>query len=1366
MRNRRCAVSRKNRLYKGRVGKGMKRKHALKGISILLTMAMLIGGVAQNVVITHAEEASVTWEETELIANGDFETGDDTGWNGAVISTEDDIYGSKIKTDEWANNNKTSMLNLWNNSATQTVDVNITQTIQDVAAGTYKLGFKMEGATAVSGLSIEVGETKMDLPATIGWDNWESYETEAFTLTENQNVVVAITGKLSAGYWGDFDDFVLLKAVESNTDDEDDKEESGSEATEVNLQDAEFTGALWEDGIWTVSPSSWDNTEFAYYSYADDSWLTTGENQGATCFKFWMQDGGSFTLLQTVPKLPAGTYTLAADFMGEKADITLVLGENAGTATELNGWNSWVDAKDSFTVTEDKENVTVGFSVEVQAGGYGYLDSLSIAKSEVDDDNKEENPGGDTGDIEVTGVWKATELVENSGFETGDTTNWNVEVVNGEDEKYGCEIKTDQWAKNNTTFMLNLWNDSEAQTADVIISQTIQNVAAGTYKLGFDMEGEVATSGLTLEIGGTEMDLPATTGWDSWASYETSVFTLTENQDVVITISGAMAIGYWGDFDNFILYKLSAEEETQPVEAEVYVEKVENLPDDFIGGLDVSSYVSLKNSGVKFYDFDGNELDDQGFFNLLAECGVNYIRVRVWNNPYDAQGNGYGGGNNDVETAKKIGQWATNAGMKLLVDFHYSDFWADPGKQQAPKAWAGYSISQKTAAVEDFTKESLKTLLDAGVDVGMVQVGNETNNGIAGESNWSDNMLAIFDAGCNAVHAIEADYNKDILVAVHFANPEKGNYSTYAAKLADKNIDYDVFASSYYPYWHGTLDNLKNQLGNITKTYGKKVMVAETSWAYTLEDGDGHDNTVRTGNNDSDMAYDFNINGQALELRSVINTIANTEGGIGVFYWEAAWLPVQVYDADADNAAEVLAQNKSIWEEEGSGWASSYAGEYDAKDAGKWYGGSAVDNQALFDFTGHPLDTLNIFNYVRTGTVAPVYISAIETPEVVLELGEEVVLPASVTVSYTNGTKVDTAVTWDAEQIASVKNAGAGIYIIKGTVDVDTDTPITICTLRIKPANLLKNPGFEDADTSMWTLTGNGAGIKADSSNVKNGSYCLHFWAAEAMNYILEQKVILDAGVYSFGGFLQGGNAGEGDAFKVYVTCGEETLEAVTGVNGWKSWDEPVVEGIKITEDGTEITVGVKVEASAGAWGAWDDFYLYRTGDVKTDTDNTDKGNSNTGAGNAGNSNAGSTDTSYNDTSDMEEVSNNEVDETTATSVVPATSSVPGVTPVNVAEAQNTVITDAETPLVSTITEEKVEDKSKVDTTEETKEETKEEKQVVSDTDNVVIQEEAVPQSSGRNNVIYWLIAGLGVCGAAFVISQLLLRGRKKDELE
>ena len=111
-----------------------------------------------------------------------------------------------------------------------------------------------------------------------------------------------------------------------------------------------------------------------------------------------------------------------------------------------------------------------------------------------------------------------------------------------------------------------------------------------------------------------------------------------------------------------------------------------------------------------------------------------------------------GGGNNDLAKAKKIGKWATDAGMKVLIDFHYSDFWADPGKQKAPKAWAGYTIDQKVTAVSDYTTASITELLDAGVDVGMVQVGNETNNGVCGESTW-ENMCRIFDAGADAVHA-------------------------------------------------------------------------------------------------------------------------------------------------------------------------------------------------------------------------------------------------------------------------------------------------------------------------------------------------------------------------------------------------------------------------------------------------------------------------------------------------------------------------------------------------------------------------------------------------------------------------------------
>lgn len=127
---------------------------------------------------------------------------------------------------------------------------------------------------------------------------------------------------------------------------------------------------------------------------------------------------------------------------------------------------------------------------------------------------------------------------------------------------------------------------------------------------------------------------------------------------------------------------VAADDPTGPVEAGIVVDKVEGLPEDFINGVDISSILALEKSGVTFQDWDGQQAD---IFEVLADADVNYVRVRVWNDPYDAQGNGYGGGDNDIAAAVAIGERATAHGMRLLVDFHYSDFWADPAKQQPPK---------------------------------------------------------------------------------------------------------------------------------------------------------------------------------------------------------------------------------------------------------------------------------------------------------------------------------------------------------------------------------------------------------------------------------------------------------------------------------------------------------------------------------------------------------------------------------------------------------------------------------------------------------------------------------------------------------
>ena len=173
----------------------------------------------------------------------------------------------------------------------------------------------------------------------------------------------------------------------------------------------------------------------------------------------------------------------------------------------------------------------------------------------------------------------------------------------------------------------------------------------------------------------------------------------------------------------------SAADTDGPVEAGIFVNKVENLSPDFVNGVDVSSVLSEEASGVVYRDAEGNPQD---IFETLHDNGVNTVRVRVWNDPYDADGNGYGGGTVDVPRAVEIGERATAAGMRVLVDFHYSDFWADPGRQLAPKAWQGLTPADTVTALHDFTADALEAFKAADVDVSMVQIGNETNNAIAG----------------------------------------------------------------------------------------------------------------------------------------------------------------------------------------------------------------------------------------------------------------------------------------------------------------------------------------------------------------------------------------------------------------------------------------------------------------------------------------------------------------------------------------------------------------------------------------------------------------------------------------------------------
>lgn len=726
---------------------------------------------------------------------------------------------------------------------------------------------------------------------------------------------------------------------------------------------------------------------------------------------------------------------------------------------------------------------------------------------------------------------------------------------------------------------LKYWiKDTAAGEQTITLTQTVPSLPSGTYELSVhSMGGDAAEAGKVSLFVGSEMgDEVLTTGYNQWGK-QSLQFILeeeTENLHVGAIISGAP--NSWGYLDQAELRQVSTDT-TKPVNADIFVQKVEGLSPDFIKGVDVSSIIALEESGVQFYNEAGHEQD---IFTTLHDAGVNYVRVRIWNDPYDNSGNGYGGGNNDLARAIEIGKRATANGMKLLVDFHYSDFWADPAKQKAPKAWESLTFDEKKEALYQYTKDSMEAMLAEGIDIGMVQVGNETNGQFAGETDWPK-ISELFNEGSRAIREVDPS----ILVALHFTNPEaSGRYMYYAETLESNNVDYDVFASSYYPFWHGTLSNLTAVLTEVADTYGKKVMVAETSYTYTDQDGDGHGNTAPSSSGQT-LEYPITVQGQATSIRDVIEAVAEVgEAGIGVFYWEPAWIPVGPKDQ--------LEQNRIIWEAHGSGWASSYAAEYDPHDAGKWYGGSAVDNQALFDFAGHPLPSLNVFKYVHTGAVAPIVIDAVQDVHVSAIAGEPVLLPSVTSVTYNDGTTGIVTVIWDESQLETAVAAGPGSYVIEGTTEGGHSVQ---AFLQIKKRNWIVNGSFEQSDRSMWSITyPEGAAPHTDYQNnamdAKTGSYSLHFYSADQVNFKVEQTIEgMEPGYYNLSMNIQGGDAANSDMNLFAIVNGNE-LRADTAVNGWVQWSNPEIKDILVTEG--EITIGASIKADGGAWGTLDDFYL------------------------------------------------------------------------------------------------------------------------------------------------------------------------------
>ena len=565
----------------------------------------------------------------------------------------------------------------------------------------------------------------------------------------------------------------------------------------------------------------------------------------------------------------------------------------------------------------------------------------------------------------------------------------------------------------------------------------------------------------------------------------------------------------------------------------------EESTNDKIISMDASAVPSLEAAGVKYYDFDGNEED---VFRILADNGFNYIRVRVWNDPYytDDLGNkfGYGGGNCDLENCLAIGRRANKYGMKLLVDFQYSDFWADPGQQILPKAWAGYSDSQIESAIYNYTKESLNYLLDNGIEVGMVQVGNETNDTMCGHSGDStmEAICGFFNAGSSAVREVYPN----ALVAVHFANPSNvSTYNWYAQQLNTYNVDYDVFGSSYYPYWHGTKENMASLLSNIGKTYNKKIMLLETSYANCELDGpevrsDGYGNTIWTKAYTEeefpsvcDLDYEFTVEGQKNQMLDLFETVfTDIYNGIGVSYWEGCWISVN--RSEATNVDTKVLENEPYWEEYGCGWASKYAYYYNSTNYKLENGGCVIENEAFFDETGHPFDSLTAFKTIRDTDYAAASLNT-----------------------------------------TGVKN---GYF------------------------ETLDDEGYSDFSYFDINMTSGGI-YQSKTDAYYSSSHSLNFYgeAANTCNFTIEQNVSGISGEYNFYGYLMGG-AYTNSTIKAYATInGVTTYGDNVYMTGWSTdASDWVKASISFDCEATDtVIIGISVNCpDAGAWGYLDNLTL------------------------------------------------------------------------------------------------------------------------------------------------------------------------------
>jgi arabinogalactan endo-1,4-beta-galactosidase len=332
-------------------------------------------------------------------------------------------------------------------------------------------------------------------------------------------------------------------------------------------------------------------------------------------------------------------------------------------------------------------------------------------------------------------------------------------------------------------------------------------------------------------------------------------------------------------------------------------------------GADVSSLQHAEDLGAKFYYANGTAGDP---LQILKDNGVNYVRLRIWVNP----ANGYNNEARVLTFAKTV----KARGLKLMIDFHYSDTWADPGHQTKPAAWASHSLSQLESDVYNYTYNVCSSLKSEGATPDSVQIGNEINVGMlwtTGEviNNNFTNLALLLNQGYNATKAC----NSGTQVIIHTADADSDAHARWFYDgIKAAGVKWDITGLSYYCYWHGSMSNMTSVVADMKSRYGKNVIIAETAYPFTANNADSEPNSISSSTPCS--GYPATWTGQYNEFRDTL-AAARAGGAIGVFYWEPTWIATPGNGWDPTNPSS------------GDGW----------------------DNQALFNWSGMANPAISLF---------------------------------------------------------------------------------------------------------------------------------------------------------------------------------------------------------------------------------------------------------------------------------------------------------------------------------------------------------------------------------------------------------------------